>query len=175
MEVLRRGYRVHFLLTSSTFSGSDPSSQLLPVITQGCSFERGSCGLTGSWKPVIDLSRLNGFIHQTHFKMETSQSVRRGDWMVSINLKDAYLQFPVHPDSCRFLQFVVDGQVYQFRALCFGFSTAPQVFTRVMAPVSLILHRMGIRLLLYLDHWLLLTSSHHEALQARDAVLSLCC
>ena len=28
------------------------------------------------------------------------------------------------------------GRVYQFTALCFGLSAAPQVFTRVMAPVS---------------------------------------
>ena len=93
--------------------------------------------------------------------------------MVSIDLKDAYLQVPVHPDSRRFLRFVVDGQVYQFRALCFGLSTAPQVFTRVMSLVSLILQCMGISLLLYFDDWLLLASSHQDALQARDTVLSL--
>ena len=34
-------------------------------------------------------------------------------------------------------RFVFDGREYQFKALCFGLSTAPQVFTRVMAPVSL--------------------------------------
>ena len=84
--------------------------------------------------------------------------------MVSIDLKDPCLQVPVHPDSRRFLRFVVDGQVYQFRALCFGLSTALQVFTRVMAPVSLILHRMGIGLRRYLNDWLILASFHQEAL-----------
>ena len=73
---------------------------------------------SGSWRPVIDLSSLNGFVLQTLFKMETSQPVlqpiQRGDWMVSIDLKDAYLQVPVHQDIRRFLRFVVDGQVYQF-------------------------------------------------------------
>ena len=43
------------------------------------------------------------------------------------------------------------GEVYHFKVLCFGLSTAPQVFTRVMAPVSAILHRMGVRLRRYLD------------------------
>ena len=47
------------------------------------------------------------------------------------------------------------GKVYQFKVLCFGLSTAPQVFTRVMAPVSVILHRMGVRLRRYLANWLL--------------------
>ena len=57
----------------------------------------------GSWKPVIDLSLLHRFIIQTRFKIETSQSVLhavlRDDWMISIVLKDVYLQVRVHPDS----------------------------------------------------------------------------
>ena len=133
---------------------------------------------TGSWRPVIDLWLLNRFVQPTRFWMETSQSVlcalRRNDWMFSIDLKDAYLQVPVHPDSRRYLRFVENGQVFQFRALCFGLSTAPQVFTRVMAPVSAILHGMGFRILRYLDDWLVLTSSRVEALLARDKVLSFC-
>ena len=111
---------------------------------------------SGSWRPVIDLSTLNLRVRKTPFKMETLQSVllsvRSGDWMVSIDLKDAYLQVPVHPDSRKYLRFVALNQVFQFKALCFGLSTAPQVFTRVMAPVSAILHRLGIRMCRYLDN-----------------------
>ena len=73
-----------------------------------------------------------------------------------------------------YLRFVENGQVLQFRALCFGLSTAPQVFTRVMAPVLVILHGMGVRILRYLDDWLVLALSRVEALWARDKVLSLC-
>ena len=73
-----------------------------------------------------------------------------GDWMASIDLKEAYFQVPVHPASRHFLRFVVRGTVYQFKALCFGLSTAPQVFTRVMAPVSAILHSLGIHMRRYL-------------------------
>ena len=95
---------------------------------------------SGSWRPVIDLSLLNRFVDISHFRMETIQSVlmsvRQGDWMASIDLRLAYLQVPVHPESRRFLRFVAHGRPYQFKALCFGLSTAPQVFTRVMAPVS---------------------------------------
>ena len=64
--------------------------------------------------------------------------------------------------------------VYQFRALCFGLSTAPQAFTRVMAPVSLIMHRHGFRLLRYLDDWLVLGSTFQELVRARDFLLWLC-
>ena len=101
-------------------------------------------------------------------------SVRSGDWMVSLDLKDAYLQVPMHPESRKFLRFMVGGKVYQFKVLCFGLSTAPQVFTRVMAPVSAILHRMGVRLRRYLDDWLLQASSQEQVLLALRTVLRLC-
>ena len=133
---------------------------------------------SGSWRPIIDLSFLNQFIMKTKFRMETVQSVlgsiRRNDWMFSIDLKDAYLQVPMHSSSRRYLRFVTPAGVFQFKALCFGLTTAPQVFTRVMAPVSSILHRLGIRMLRYLDDWLILAASLEECLWARDVVLNLC-
>ena len=43
-----------------------------------------------------------------------------------------------------------------------------------MAPVSAILHRMGVRLRRYLDDWLLQASSHEQVLLALRPVLQLC-
>ena len=62
---------------------------------------------SGSWRLVIDLSRLNLKVLKTPFQMETIQStllsVRRGDWMVFIDLKDAYWHTkPVHLISPHF-------------------------------------------------------------------------
>ena len=94
--------------------------------------------------------------------------------MASIDLREAYLQVPVHPESRPFLRFVTNGQVYQFTALCFGLSMAPQVFTRVMAPVSAILHSLGIRMRRYLDDWLVQSSSRESLLQDLQVVLDLC-
>ena len=132
--------------------------------------ERGGC-----WT-IIDLSTLNLNVDRTLFRMETSQtvlrSVWRNDWMVSIDVKDAYLQITIHPASRRYLGFTAGGRTWQFRVLCFGLS--PQVFTRVMAPVSGFLHQLGVRMLRYLDDWLILGSSRQEACWARDQVLSLC-
>ena len=133
---------------------------------------------SGSWRPIIDLSTLNDYITSSHFHMETPQSVlssiRPGDWMISLDLQDAYLQVPVHHDSRHYLRFVVAGKSYQFRVLCFGLTTAPQVFTRIMAPVSAILHRYGVRMLRYLDDWLILASTEIACLQSRDRLLSIC-
>ena len=133
---------------------------------------------SGAWRPIIDLSTLNHFILKTKFKMETVQSmlasVRQGDWMISIDLKDAYFQIPVHPNSRPYLRFVTGSGVFQFKVICFGLTTAPQVFTRVMAPVSAILHQAGVRMLRYLDDWLVQAPSREACLRARDMVLDLC-
>ena len=133
---------------------------------------------SGSWRPIIDLSTLNTFIVSQRFHMETPQSVlrsiRQGDWMISLDLQDAYLQVPIHPESRRYLRFMMGGVPYQFKVLCFGLTTAPQVFTRLMAPISAILHRYGIRILRYLDDWLILAESRTTCIHARDRLLHLC-
>ncbi|XP_068233763.1 uncharacterized protein [Palaemon carinicauda] len=96
---------------------------------------------TGGWRPVIDLSALNKFIRKITFKMDTPRTVmaslREGDFMISLDLKDAYFQVPIHPTSRKFLRMKWGAQVLQFKALCFGLSTAPQVFTRVFTSRSL--------------------------------------
>ena len=67
------------------------------------------------------------------------------------------------------------GKSYQFKILSFGLSPAPQVFTRIMAPVSVMLHSLEVWILFCLDNWLVLASSQTEALWTRDTVLDLCC
>ena len=201
VEVLRWGYRIPFRWSPTLSEEPIPYS---PTSIRGKALEgevlalleKGAIELaplpspgyysrlfvvmkaSGPWRPVIDLSLLNLKIQKTSFKMETLQSVllsvRTGDWMVSLDLKDAYLQVPMHPDSRKFLRFVALGNEYQFKVLCFGLVTALQVFTRVMAPVSAFLHRSGIRLRRYLDDWLIQASSREQVLFALDTVLQLC-
>ena len=127
---------------------------------------------------MIDLSHLNDFVQLTPFKMETVASVlvsvREGDFLASLDLKDAYFQIPIHGSSRKLLRFMSEGTVYQFKALCFSLSTAPQVFTRVFAAVSAWAHSRGIRLLRYLDDWLVLSSSEKKAKESIRELLSLC-
>ena len=204
VEVLRWGYRIPFRWTPTLSKEPIPFLAYSPDSIRGKALEGEVQSLlengaveraplpfpgfysrlfvvmkaSGSWRPVIDLSLLNLKVQKTSFKMETLQSVllsvRTGDWMVSLDLKDAYLQVPMHPESRKFLRFVAGGKVYQFKDLCFGLSTAPEVFTRVMAPVSAFLHQSGIRLRRYLDDWLIQASSREQVLLALESVLQLC-
>ena len=72
------------------------------------------------------------------------------------------------------VEVMSEGTVYQFKALCFRLSTAPQVFTRVFAAVSAWAHARGIRLLRYLDDWLVLSSSEKKAKDSIRELLSVC-
>ena len=161
---LARGIQDPFLPTTSFVRPTPPHAILYPVFHQGKSLGAGVPGSppqtshrTGSsdsrllQSPICgpDLSTLNTYIASQRFHMETPQFIlhyiRQGDWMISLDLQDAYLQVPTHPESRRYLRFTMGGVSYQFRVLCFGLTTAPQVFTRLMAPISAILHRYGIR------------------------------
>ena len=81
------------------------------------------------WRPVIDLSVMNSLLHVPTFKMETAEIIRnsltKGEWLVSIDLKDAYFHVPIHPDSQHLLCFHIDKRTYQFKALPFGLATTP--------------------------------------------------
>ena len=82
-----------------------------------------------SWRPIIDLSTLNSFIVSQRFHMETPQSVlrsiRQGDWMISMDLQDAYLQVPIHPESRRYLHFTMGGVPYQFQGTMLRANNCP--------------------------------------------------
>ncbi|XP_065174623.1 uncharacterized protein LOC135804633 [Sycon ciliatum] len=130
---------------------------------------------TTAERPVIDLRHLNEHVRYEHFQMEglhlVPLSVREGNWLTKLDLKDAYFTVPIHPQHRRLLRFSWEGQLYEFQCLPFGLSSAPRVFTKLMkVPIS-VLRRQGIRLILYLDDLLLIAESRPAAvLQTQQAI-----
>lgn len=129
------------------------------------------------WRPVIDMRELNYCIVKRHFKMESLRTVRDmilpGDFMVKIDIKDAYLHVPVAEEHQPFLRFNFDQKTYQCLVMLFGLTSAPRVFTRVMLPVVKKLREEGIRIVVYLDDLLILARSPQEAAAHRDRTLAL--
>ena len=117
----------------------------------------------GGFRPVFDLKALNAFVVKEKFKMTTprvvTNALHEGDWAVSIDLKDAYFHVPIHVRSRRLLRFALDIdnelRIFQFKALPFGLTSAPRVFTKVILPVGQSAHMRAVCLLQYLDDWLL--------------------
>jgi hypothetical protein len=124
----------------------------------------------GGQRPVLNLKGLNRFVQNKTFKMVTLQIVlthlQKGHWMASLDLKDAYFHIPIRPDFRQFLRFEFLGKVYQFKVLPFGLSTAPRVFTKILAPVIGMLHHQGVYIYPYLDDCLVVAKSKDQLVRA---------
>ena len=131
----------------------------------------------GKLRLIIDLSALNHFVDCQSFKMETQRKVRNAvrlnDWAFSLDLTDAYLHDPIHRRSRKYLRFTLKGRVYEFKALPFGLSTSPLVFTRLMSVIATFVRKRAITLHPYLDDWLARNQSHRALLEHRQFLLSL--
>ena len=130
------------------------------------------------WRPILDLSNLNQFLKVEKFKMETPKTIRtsllQGEWVTSIDFKDAYFHIPIQEQSRKYLRFHVQGRTYQFKALPFGLSTAPLEFTVITKEVKLMAIHQGIRIHQYLDDWLVRARSQQICLQHTQILVKMC-
>ena len=126
----------------------------------------------------MDLSKLNLFLKVEKFKMETPETIRTslqlGEWVTSVDFKDAYFHIPMQEQSRKYLRFHIQGRNYQFKALPFGLSTAPMEFTVVAKEVKLMASHMGIRIHQYLDDWLVRARSHQTCLHHTQILVKMC-
>ena len=94
---------------------------------------------SGGFRPVINLKPLHQFVEKIHFKMENIQtaieSLNYGDYMVSLDLKDASFSVPIFPPHRKYLRFLWNNIRYEFTCLPFGYSLAPRVFTNIFKPI----------------------------------------
>ena len=129
----------------------------------------------GGLRPIIDLRVLNKSLRRFKFKMLTIpmivQQIRSEDWFVTIDLKDAYFHISIIPQHRKFLRFAFGGKAYQYRVLPFGLALSPRTFTKCMDASLAPLRLQGIRILNYIDDWLILAQSKELAIQHRDVVL----
>lgn len=128
------------------------------------------------YRLVLNLKDFNLWVVYCHFKMEGIHLLRdlllEGDWMVRLDLKDAYLAVPIFPPHRQFLQFQWRNAWYEFSALPFGLSFAPWCFTKLLKPVIQFLQERGIRLI-YLDDILIMAESVQTVLQHLDLTTQL--
>ena len=100
-------------------------------------------------------------------------SLRKGEWVTSVDLTDAYLHVPIHTQTQKYLRFHFKGVTYKFTSLSFGLATAPLIFTSIVKEVNLIALQSGIRLHQYLDDWLICAPSEQECMDQTQKLLKL--
>ena len=127
----------------------------------------------GTLRPIIDLSPLNKLIYNETFKMETPASIRHalqvGEMTLQLDLKDAYFHVPIRKAYRKYMRFTANGIVYQYRALPFGLSIAPRIFTKILVPILTLLRKALIRVHAYLDDWIM--RLYNQVLSDRTAFL----
>ncbi len=129
----------------------------------------------GGLRPILDLRRLNLSLYKGKFKMLTLKTImsqiQGGDWFVTIDLKDAYFHIQVVRWHRKFLRFAFGGKAYEYKVLPFGLALAPRTFTKCMDAAQAPLRLQGIRVLNYLDDWLMLAHCRELVSRHRDIVL----
>ena len=110
----------------------------------------------GSHRLILNLINLNTFIEYHHFKMDTIETVINlmlpNCFMGSIDLANAYFSIPVAIEHRRFLKFEWKHQMYQFRVLPNGLSSAPGLFTEIWKSVYAHLRLLGHLACGYIDY-----------------------
>ncbi len=74
-------------------------------------------------------------------------------------------------DTDRSYGFSFECRAWQYRVLPFGLSLSPRVFTKVVEGALTLLREVGVRILNYLDDWLILAQSREQLGNHRDLVL----
>lgn len=128
----------------------------------------------GGYRLVVDLRHLNQHMQQQACKYETLADlqliIEPNDWMISADLENGYYHIGIHPSFQRFLTTEINGDLISFRALPFGLSTAPRVFTKFMRPVVAHLRKRGVRMLQYLDDSLFLAEDPSTLVKTRGLI-----
>ena len=72
----------------------------------------------GSFRTILNLKHLNHYVNYQHFKMESLNDVfkiiKRGVWMASVDLKDAFFTVPVHKLNQKNFMFEWIQKFYKF-------------------------------------------------------------
>ena len=130
---------------------------------------------SGGFRPVFNLKPLNRFIIYKHFKMETMRDlmnmIRPQDYMVKLDLKNAYFAVPIGEKFRKYLRFRWGGKLYQFLAMAFGLGPAPRIFTKILKPIVSFFRRLGIRLMIYLDDLIILNQDKNKLLQDLNTII----
>jgi ribonuclease HI len=90
--------------------------------------------------------------------------------MATWDLKSGYFHVPIHKEFRKYFCFKVGGIIFYFKVLCFGFSQACYVFTKLMQEPAIELRSRGIPISDYIDDSFTAASSRERCL--RQSVLA---
>ncbi len=197
LSVIERGYTLQFRRRPPRFNGVSNIASKCPgsETRDSCLLEKGAVERVppnelesgfysryfvvpkrdGELRPILDLRPINRALCKRPFRMITLKQIlaqiRPGDWFASVDLKDAYFHIQIAPHHSRFLRFAFEGTAYQYSVLPFGLALAPRTFSKCVDAALSPLRASGMRILNYLDDWLILAQSRGTLLSHIDSLL----
>lgn len=95
------------------------------------------------------------------------------DYMCRLDLQDAYFMVPIDIEDKKYLRFEYDNKIYQFNALPFGLTSAPFVFTKIGKQLVNWLRKKGVKVVIYLDDFLIFGETYDNCLKDTELTISL--
>lgn len=97
----------------------------------------------------------------------------RINFMVSIDLKDAYYLISVPKTDRNYSRFRFLDKIYKSICLLFGLNIAPYIFTKIMKPIVSYIRLLVILLVIYLDDILIIGPSFESCSKSTKIILTL--
>lgn len=111
---------------------------------------------------ITNLRNVNQFLQTSYFHLPTLYTIvpylKQNMFATSVDIKGAYLHWPIHPRDRPHLCFEFAGNYFQHQALPFGLSVAPKEWQRAMQSIVDYMRSTYSALLwVYLDDFLLIS------------------
>ena len=175
-----------------TFSESETvliESEIRKLISKGAVTEVSPCDnefistvflvpkMIGDFRSVINLKPLNQFVEKIYFKIENIymalNCISPADFMVSIDLKDAYFSVSIFQTHRRYVFSGISSVTSLLTYL--WLHLAPRVFTKIFKPIIAYFRFLGFRVVIFIDDLILIASSYDECLQQLEILKSTLC
>ncbi len=126
----------------------------------------------------------------SHFRSSSSERIRHAAQVQNVNFETNRVTNQIRGLVChdrtqgRILSYIHSsmsqevpevrfwGKAYQYRVLPFGLELSPRTFTKCVDAALVLPRLQGIRIMNYIDDWLILAQSHQLAVRHRDVVLA---
>ena len=128
----------------------------------------------------MDGSRcLNPYLRSRSIRLadhrDVPKLVNEGDFMLADDLDSGYWHVGINPKFFKYLGIHVveeDGSVsfYYWRVLFLGISDAVFIFTTLLKPIVVFIHKLGFKASIYIDDILSIASSLENALRCNEVV-----
>ncbi|KAA6365319.1 MAG: hypothetical protein EZS28_039154 [Streblomastix strix] len=93
----------------------------------------------GTWRKILDASKLNKEIEKLHFKMHGLEEIQylanQMDYATSLDLKSAFHHITVSPNSIPYLAFNFNNNNYAYKAMHFETRHSPIFFAEAIESI----------------------------------------